>query len=165
MAKFTKKPLIVDAFKYGNDEAPHPQWFNDQIGLTVFLPQLPEGNPYIVTGRGDQIINNGDYVIKGVHGELYPCSAGIFADTYDAVDQEAPAPAVGNDHTAEDAQQFTEEEIALNAPAPAADEEETALNNLTALDEVPTPEETVINAPSEKESSQEVGSAQAANIA
>lgn len=134
MAKFTKKPLIIDAFKYGNDEA--PQWFFDQIGKTVFMP---ENSCYIVTGRGDQIINIGDYVIKGVHGELYPCGAGIFADTYDAVDQEAPA--VGNDHVAEGAQQFTEEEIALNA-APASEGETQ-----------------------EPEEENTVGSAQAANIA
>lgn len=89
MAKFSKKPLIVEAFKYGTDI--EPQWFADQVGRTVFLSSTPdEGNPYIVTGRGEQIINDGDYVIKGVHGELYPCSAGIFRDTYDAVDQEAP---------------------------------------------------------------------------
>jgi hypothetical protein len=40
---------------------------------------------YIKTLEGQMAVSNGDWIIKGVKGELYPCKPDIFAATYDPV--------------------------------------------------------------------------------
>ena len=75
--KFVKKPVVIDAFKLGTDEA--PQWFTESEEVTtknnVVTIKTPDGN---VTAK------NGDYIIKGVNGELSPCKASVFETSYDA---------------------------------------------------------------------------------
>ena len=39
----------------------------------------------IPTKEGDMIAKHGDWIIKGVQGEFYPCKPDIFAATYDPV--------------------------------------------------------------------------------
>lgn len=34
--------------------------------------------------EGERAINNGDYIIKGVLGKVYPCTAEVFEQSYDA---------------------------------------------------------------------------------
>lgn len=43
----------------------------------------PMANMNIPTLEGDHIANIGDWIIKGVKGEFYPCKPDIFAATYD----------------------------------------------------------------------------------
>lgn len=40
---------------------------------------------FVKTLEGDMHVCVGDYVIKGVHGEIYPCKADIFKETYETV--------------------------------------------------------------------------------
>jgi len=40
---------------------------------------------YIETLEGDMSVSKGDYIIKGVKGEFYPCKPDIFNETYEAV--------------------------------------------------------------------------------
>lgn len=40
---------------------------------------------YIYTLEGDMHVSAGDYIIKGVAGEFYPCKPDIFAQTYELV--------------------------------------------------------------------------------
>lgn len=79
--KFRKRPVVIEAFRYNVD--PRPDWFMDQMSanrVTTFNEccqiQTLEG-----THRG----NIGDWIIKGVKGELYPCKPDIFEATYEAV--------------------------------------------------------------------------------
>ena len=49
---------------------------------------LKKTNPvglFIKTLEGNMLASVGDYVIKGVSGEFYPCKPDIFAATYDLV--------------------------------------------------------------------------------
>ena len=46
----------------------------------------------IQTLEGEMTANNGDWIIRGVKGELYPCKPDIFAATYDPVDELPVAP-------------------------------------------------------------------------
>ncbi len=39
----------------------------------------------VVTSKGTMQGNPGDFLVKGVQGELYPCKAGVFYTTYDTV--------------------------------------------------------------------------------
>ena len=47
--------------------------------------QFMEDSIFIATLEGVMIANKGDYIIKGVNGEFYPCKPDIFHKTYDAV--------------------------------------------------------------------------------
>ena len=42
----------------------------------------------VPTLEGDHIASPGDWIIRGVKGELYPCKPDIFAMTYDPVNEE-----------------------------------------------------------------------------
>jgi hypothetical protein len=47
----------------------------------------------IQTLEGDMIASIGDYIIKGIKGEFYPCKPDIFEQTYEKVE---PGPVVSN---------------------------------------------------------------------
>lgn len=91
--KYRKKPVVVDAFQLGKD--PMPDWFADAItGNRVILHGSSSGfyhekdtNADIRTLEGGMHANYGDYIIRGVQGELYPCKAYIFEMTYERVSE------------------------------------------------------------------------------
>ena len=87
MPKYRKKPVVIEAFKLGVDEM--PQWFKDACfsgKASVF--NRPDGmHADICTLEGLHHANYGDYIIKGVKGELYPCKPDIFEMTYDKVEE------------------------------------------------------------------------------
>lgn len=86
--KFRKKPVVIEAFRWtgGPDQTEDPEWIVDAIkGGTVTIASQAV---YLTihTLEGKMIANPGDYIIKGVANELYPCKADIFAATYEAVE-------------------------------------------------------------------------------
>lgn len=93
--EFIKKPIVIEAFRMGID--PRPDWFQDKVTaneITTFVVEKNKndgtGNPFefnktgcvITTLEGDMIGGYGDYIIKGVKGEVYPCKPDIFELTY-----------------------------------------------------------------------------------
>ena len=89
MGKYRKKPIEVDAFQFYVDNM--PDWFMDAVtNNTVILRKcdykrysIEETYCEINTLEGVHRCNGGDYVIKGVKGELYPCKPDIFEMTYE----------------------------------------------------------------------------------
>lgn len=77
--KYRKKPIVVEAIQYTDDNLLEVMKFCGE-GKTLFGSYL-----YIVTLEGNMRVNVGDYVIKGVRGECYPCEKSIFEETYEAV--------------------------------------------------------------------------------
>ena len=77
--KYRKKPVEVEAFRYGYDD--EPGWFLNS-GMVKDIQ-----NEYctICTLEGDMRGNRGDYIIKGLRGELYPCKPDIFEKSYEKV--------------------------------------------------------------------------------
>lgn len=78
--KVTKKPIQVDAILWdGTANA-----FNEmqELGLKFKPGEMGSNSFYIETLEGDMIARKGDWVIKGVEGEFYPCKPGIFEKTY-----------------------------------------------------------------------------------
>ena len=85
--KYKKKPVIIEAFRFGYDK--YPEWFHKYVedkiieyenissyfGTTVDMR--------IKTLEGDMTAHCGDYIIKGVHDEVYPCKPDIFEETYE----------------------------------------------------------------------------------
>ncbi len=79
MAKFRKKPVVIEAFQW-KDKPPFPPEFSGlhSVALINEREQLQ-----IKTLEGDMAANDGDWIIKGVNGEFYPCKPDIFAKTYE----------------------------------------------------------------------------------
>ena len=76
--KYRKKPVVIEAFRYGHDKL--PIWFDKTMicGTKVFIDTL----------EGRMVGNYGDYIIKGVNGEIYPCKPDIFEKTYERVEDD-----------------------------------------------------------------------------
>lgn len=70
--KFVKKPIVVEAFQFCVDDI--PDWFKAKY-ITF---DNGDFTACIETLEGDMLFHGGDYVIKGVEGELYPCRKDIF---------------------------------------------------------------------------------------
>ncbi len=84
--KFRKKPVVIEAFRFGCDR-PHLWWKQAVEGGTakVVTPVPGDGSQYAVikTLEGEMVANRGDWIIRGVKGELYPCKPDIFEATYE----------------------------------------------------------------------------------
>lgn len=85
-----KKPVTIECFKWtgGPDQTEDPEWAVEAIkrGNMYFISDMSgEVHMIIKTLEGKIVADRGDYIIKGVHGELYPCKPDIFAETYDIV--------------------------------------------------------------------------------
>ena len=81
--KFIKKPIVVEAFKFGYDE--EPSWFESKEILIDYDENGVVVKGCIHTLEGDMWFQEGDYVIKGIKGELYPCKGHIFEETYNEI--------------------------------------------------------------------------------
>lgn len=96
MAKYRKKPVEIEAFQYAGhlrDSSGRlcvPEWAIEAFenGTLMFMslsPLHPPCDLYVRTLEGDMHARVGDYIIKGVNGELYPCKPDIFEKTYEKV--------------------------------------------------------------------------------
>lgn len=76
--KYTKKPITVEAVQYtGENEAEVTAFTNRHACESAFYKCMTMPGP-----DGDYFIYAGDFVIKGVEGELYPCKPSAFHKTY-----------------------------------------------------------------------------------
>ena len=89
MGHFRKKPVVIEAHRIG-DPWPDSFWQNvvdNQIVLHLEkLRGEVIGHVEIKTLEGVMRGEWGDWIIRGVKGELYPCKPDIFAATYEPVD-------------------------------------------------------------------------------
>ena len=95
MAKFRKKPVVVDAVQvFKQEDFPEviTLSFKDEDTGVILGPTVMGPSPKckvvmsIKTLEGWHEVSQGDWVIKGVNGEFYPCKPDIFEKTYEAVD-------------------------------------------------------------------------------
>lgn len=84
--KARKKPVEIEFVEYtdGTNIVDLYDWSNDQIEV-VFEIDTSQKRLYVNTLEGDMLVNKGDYIIKGVNGEVYPCKPDIFHKTYEVV--------------------------------------------------------------------------------
>ena len=80
--KYRKKPVEIEAIQYDGSAASVYK-IMDMAG-TMGFNNSPEGL-YILTLEGTMKADKGDWIIKGVKGECYPCKPDIFEITYEAV--------------------------------------------------------------------------------
>lgn len=87
--KYRKKPVVIEAFQLGIDYI--PDWFMDKVtsndvilhGTSSGFEHHDDINADIKTLEGVMHANFGDFIIKGVKGEVYPCKPDIFYATYE----------------------------------------------------------------------------------
>lgn len=95
MAKYRKKPVVIEAYEYEGDFVSSgnwtaPDWVNEAYNNGILAYKEVGDTPpelYVKTIEGDMKCNYKDYIIKGVKGELYPCKPDIFEETYEQVDE------------------------------------------------------------------------------
>lgn len=84
--KFINKPVVIEAvqltrvniYEVATQIIPSPE---------ISSAWSPSGNPqiFLKTLEGIMIANVGDWIIKGINGEFYPCKPDIFEKTYELV--------------------------------------------------------------------------------
>ena len=85
---FKRKPIYVECFRLGYDKI--PTWFQEQVrmnnvsNIDAFLENVNE-IVKIKTLEGVMNAIQGDFIIKGVKGEIYPCKAEVFKETCDYI--------------------------------------------------------------------------------
>lgn len=89
--KFKKRPVVIEAIQWdgkNRDEVlgfgnsgPSPLW-GDDFKIDTSAKQV-----LILTLEGTHAANVGDWIIRGVRGEFYPCKPDIFEATYEKVEE------------------------------------------------------------------------------
>ena len=91
MARYRKKPVEIEAFQFYIDSM--PDWFMDKVSTNDIILENCDYNRYpiqeayclIRTLEGMMTAHGGDYIIKGIQGEIYPCKSDIFKQTYQKI--------------------------------------------------------------------------------
>jgi hypothetical protein len=95
--KYRKKPVVIEAFQFqrrNNGPVPYPDWFEDAVTRNdvVTFNTGKWHDPSMLatctirTLEGVRHASEGDWIIRGVKGELYPCRADIFEATYEVAE-------------------------------------------------------------------------------
>lgn len=96
--KYRKKPVVIDAIKLGWDtwseicDFVTPEYFEKGVYINADNVILPDGEVsdrmglIIKTLEGNHLAIEGDFIIRGVKGEFYPCKPDIFDLTYEKVE-------------------------------------------------------------------------------
>ena len=104
MPRYRKKPIVVEAFQMTEERYLEVyNWssrdiYDDWPEWLMCARNLPGGSLGSVFPRGAEVvvqtlegrvpIRYDDYIIQGIHGELYPCKSVLFEATYEAVEGE-----------------------------------------------------------------------------
>jgi hypothetical protein len=81
--RYVKKPVVVSAVQF---DGTNINEILDWVAADgVCQPYIRSGGIFIPTLEGDMRADLGDFIIKGVRGEFYPCKPGIFEQTYELV--------------------------------------------------------------------------------
>ncbi len=87
MSKYRKKPVVIEAMQFdGNNQRALIDWADPvkDGGESVYLDI--DDDLTVMTPHGDTVAEPGDYIVKDVEGEFYPCSASIFEATHEKVE-------------------------------------------------------------------------------
>lgn len=82
--RYRKKTVVIEAVKWNGDKVSEVvDWVREALeDNTLFRMGC---NVIVDTLEGKMKASPGDYIIKGVQGELYPCKPDIFEKTYDKI--------------------------------------------------------------------------------
>lgn len=86
MGYYRKRPIVIEAFCYGKEGM--PDWFMDKVSSNEIILRGVYKEPIcceIKTKEGIMKAQVGDFIIKGIKGEIYPCKPDIFEKSYEKV--------------------------------------------------------------------------------
>ena len=99
--KYRKRPVIIDAIQWTGDNLIEVQKFIENIdelhnygyraaedAWDVYSKMVKDEGLKINTLEGKMSAKIGDYIIRGIEGENYPCDEKIFKKTYEKVEEE-----------------------------------------------------------------------------
>ena len=86
MAKFRKKPVVIEAVQLTEATKNHAFNFITCNHYADWDESTGDEVIRIETLEGEMTAKQGDWIIKGVKGEFYPCKPDIFESTYEAVE-------------------------------------------------------------------------------
>jgi len=91
--QYRKKPVVIEAMEFVTNNEPGDvtmnkivSWVNDNQGIIICHHDGTD--IFINTLEGVMVASCGDFIIKGIKGEFYPCKPDIFKATYDEVQVE-----------------------------------------------------------------------------
>ncbi len=100
MAQYRKKSVVIEAVRYlgaGNMEGEVPDWIWEGFDSAV-LRSTDGTDPLVIkTLEGERVASPGDWIIKGVKGELDTCKPDIFEATYESVENQPELPGTEED--------------------------------------------------------------------
>lgn len=96
--KYRKKPVEVEAMRYDKRNYRAALVFAPNVAGFDWLYEKLTLN----TLEGEMTVSDGDYIIKGVQGEFYPCKPDIFHETYEPVTDHQPTFEVGEYYVVSD---------------------------------------------------------------
>lgn len=82
MAKYRKKPVIIEAIQWTGTNADEIKSFIDPDKCHI----LNTGDIVVSTLEGPRIPSINDFIVKGVEGEFYPCKPSIFNLSHELVE-------------------------------------------------------------------------------
>lgn len=97
MAKYRKRPVVIDAVQMTDEQTMAlsiegwPDWLKQAAALrpnrpgALYWREGEDGKAclWVATLEGPLRVSPNDWIIRGVHGELYPCKPEVFAATYE----------------------------------------------------------------------------------
>lgn len=85
MTEYRKRPVVIDAIENTGTWQDVVDWLDEfELGdAPIPLFRQDDGSIMVQTSEGDMRCNVGDFLIRGVKGEFYPCKPDIFATTYE----------------------------------------------------------------------------------
>lgn len=88
MPKYRKLPVVIEAMQWDGSmdkmEAINAHWPEMKTSSLTSHPANRTVQSWsITTLEGQHIVSAGDYIIKGIKGEFYPCKPNIFSKTYE----------------------------------------------------------------------------------
>lgn len=94
--KYRKRPVVIEAWQFdpGAFDTPgwiEPMWWHEEVDHTTYLGKLRSkrgGKILIIPNEhGPATARPGNWVIRGVNGEIYPCTDDVFQKTYEKVEE------------------------------------------------------------------------------
>ena len=83
--KYRKKPVVIEAVEWTGEYTPEIHKFLGDIAMRVIINKEKK-QMLIPTLEGQMLASEGDFVIRGIKGEYYPCKPDIFTATYELAD-------------------------------------------------------------------------------
>ena len=95
--QYRKKPIVIEAFQWtgGPDQKEDPVWIVKALKKKeawLVLSGTKDVYMMIETLEGYMKASQGDFIIKGISGELYPCKPDIFHKSYEKVEENPKTP-------------------------------------------------------------------------